>query len=375
MLRKKYHTYRLILVSLLAIGGVGMLCVLVPWLGSYGHLDSPLPSIQADTPNRIQPIAGYDKQRGAHVFGIKDSTDLCPLARQHITWITLVSWGFQDDYDSPLVSHHNGDSAYIRQHDSSWVQKIQTVRAAGFKVFLKPHLWIGKPTAGKWRADIFPTNEANWQLWANSYRDFILRYARIAEKTNAEMFCVGVEFSRLSVEKPEFWQHLIQEVRNTYCGKITYAANWYHEFEFIPFWGELDFIGIQAYFPLATNAYPSVDQISKGWSRYLPDIVATHQKYHRKVLFTEIGYRSTAHSAIKPWEWIEHSADPDHFYSAETQANCYEAFFNTVWGKEWFAGVHIWQVRTDFVKERGKNNLDFTPQGKPAEEVIAKGFE
>jgi len=212
-------------------------------------------------------------------------------------------------------------------------------------------------------------------LWKKSYRDFILRYAEIAEQANAEMFCVGVEFSRLSVEKPEFWKKIIQEVRNIYSGKITYAANWYNEFEKVNFWEDLDFIGIQAYFPLTENEYPSVRQISKGWNKYLPVIESTHKKYNRKIIFTEMGYKSTANSAIKPWEWIENSSAIDNTFSAETQANCYKAFFKTVWKKKWFAGVHIWQLRSDFVANNEKSNLDFTPQGKPAAGIIAAGFE
>jgi Glycoside Hydrolase Family 113 len=316
-----------------------------------------------------------DKQRGAHVFGIEDSTDFQPLIQNNLEWVTLVSWGYQDDYDSPNVKHHAGDSLQILRHNSYWQNKIELVHAAGFKVFFKPHLWMHYASDGKWRSDIFPTNNENWELWKETYRNFILRYARVAELGNAEMFCIGTELSRLTIEKPLFWKDLIQEIRSIYSGKITYASSWHKEFEEITFWDQLDYIGIQAYFPLVENEYPSVEQISHGWKKYFPAIEAIHKKYNRKVLFTEMGYKSTANSAIKPWEWIEDSSNLDKHVSAETQANCYEAFFKTVWKKEWFAGVHIWQMRSDYSEEKKINNLDFTPQGKPAEIIIAKGFE
>ena len=134
-------------------------------------------------------------------------------------------------------------------------------------------------------------------------------------------------------------------------------------------------IGIQAYFPLVTNEYPSVQQISKGWKKYLPTLKAFHKKYDRKILFTELGYKSTADSAIKPWQWIEHSSIDSSSISMETQANCYKAFFKTVWKKRWFAGVHIWQLRGSPSRNNEQTILDFTPQGKPAENVIAKGFK
>ena len=316
-----------------------------------------------------------EKQRGAHVFGIMDNTNFQPLSEKNLTWITMVPWGFQDDYDSPIVTHHNGDSAYILRYDSSWVHRIELVRAAGFKVFVKPHLWVEAPTDGKWRADIFPTNDENWELWKKSYRNFIFRYAKVAERANAEMFCIGAEFSRLAIEKPDFWSDLIPDIRSIYSGRITYAANWYEEFEKITFWDDLDYIGIQAYFPLVENEYPTIQEISTGWNNYLPRMESVHMKFNRKILFTEMGYKSTADSAIKPWEWAEHASDDNKAVSNQTQANCYEAFFNTVWQNEWFAGVHIWQLRTDHVEGRGRSNVDFTPQGKPAENIIAVGFE
>jgi hypothetical protein len=317
-----------------------------------------------------------NKQRGAHVFGLIDSTNFQFLIHNNIEWVTLVAWADQEAYDSPIMKHHNGDSLRMLKSDSMWLSRLELAHSLGFKIFLKPHVWIFASSEGKWRSDIFPTNEENWELWKKSYRDFIVRYAILAEKANVEMFCVGTELSRLSVEKPVFWKDLIQEVRSIYSGKITYAANWYNEYEKIDFWDDLDYIGIQAYFPLVKNRYPSVQQISKGWSKHFPAIESIHKKYNRKILFTEMGYKSTADSAVSPWEWIENPSSQGKSYSIETQANCYEAFFNTVWAKQWFAGVHIWQLRSDYPKGNlEKDNLDFTPMRKPAEKIIAEGFE
>lgn len=315
------------------------------------------------------------KQRGAHVYGVMDSTNFEYLNQNNIEWVTIIAWANQDDFDGPVVGHHNGDSAYIAKSDSSWRARIESIRAAGFKVFVKPHVWVTNPSDGKWRSDIFPANEENWKLWQNSYSDYILRYARIAEQAGAEMFCVGTELTRLTAERPHFWRNLIKEVRAVYSGQLTYAANWHKEFEQIAFWDELDFIGIQAYFPLTRNEYPTVQQLSQGWNEHLPAIEAVHKDFNRKVLFTELGYKSTATSAINPWEWIEDTSPDQDPYSPETQANCYQAFFNTVWSKEWFAGVHLWVLRSDFVKGNTKMNSNFTPQGKPAELIIAEGFE
>lgn len=324
------------------------------------------------TGNKINYL---NKQKGVHVFGKLDSTNLQPLVQNNFDWITLVSFSSQKDIDSPTLVYYRGDSLEMAKRDSASKSQIELAHNAGFKVFLKPHIWLTSPPYNKWRSDIFPANDDNWKLWKKNYREFILLYAKIAEQNNVELFCIGMELSRLTTEKSDFWKILIKEVRSIYSGKITYAANWYKEYEQITFWDQLDYIGIQAYFPLVENKYPNVEELSKGWNKYIPEIKSISKKYNRPILFTEIGYKSTADSAIDPWQWIDYSSDQNKAVSTETQANCYQAFFNTLWKKDWFAGVHIWQWRSDFVKNQGKDHLDFTPQGKPAENVIAKGFE
>jgi len=320
-------------------------------------------------------ITSIEKQKGAHVFGRMDTSKFQKFKEDNLEWITLVAWGHQENHDSPTLGHHRGDSLQMVKRDSSWLSRIEIIRAAGFKVFVKPHIWLQTSYTDKWRSDIFHKSEEDWNQWSSSYRDFILRYARIAEKGKAELFCVGVELTRLSLEKSDFWEMLIEEVRSIYSGELTYAANWHNEFENITFWDQLDYIGIQAYFPVAENKFPTVEQVSKGWQKHLPMLEAFHKKYDRKILFTEMGYKSTASCAVKPWEWIEEPAHLNHHHSLESQANCYIAFFETVWPKNWFAGVHLWQYRFNPEDYGDSKNMDFTPQGKPAEEIIKRGFK
>jgi hypothetical protein len=49
-------------------------------------------------------------------------------------------------------------------------------------------------------------------------------------------------------------------------GKLTYAANW-DKYDQVSFWDELDFIEIQAYFPLTAQTSPTAEEIKKGWNR------------------------------------------------------------------------------------------------------------
>ncbi len=124
-----------------------------------------------------------------------------------------------------------------------------------------------------------------------------------------------------------------------------------------------------------SNECPSVQDVSDGWNKYLPGLASLSEQYGRKILFTELGYKSTADSGITPWEWINSPSGGEKAFSTEAQANCYRAFFNRVWPQDWLAGVHLWQLRGDYRNgDPKRKNADFTPLRKPAEGVIADGF-
>lgn len=319
--------------------------------------------------------ADVERQRGAHIFGGLDTTSLQELKENNIEWITLVPFAGQADYDAPTLRYNRSNSPEdIENRNRRWVDQMKLSKDLGFKVFLKPHIWMHAPRDGKWRSDIYPSNEENWKTWSDDYRAFILNYARLAQEAHADMFCIGTELTRLSSEKPEFWKGLIREVKNIYSGQLTYAANWYEEYESVSFWEELDFIGIQAYFPLTKNMEPSVLELKKAWDGIMPELSKVSQANQRPILFTEVGYKSSANAAIEPWAWIDYGGDDDLEQSDKTQANCYQAVFETLWRQEWFAGMHVWQWRSDHRDRRGKNHIDFTPQGKKAQEIISEGY-
>ena len=172
--------------------------------------------------------------------------------------------------------------------------------------------------------------------------------------------------------RPHEWRKIIAEIRAVYGGKLTYAANWFEEFEEVTFWDELDYIGIQGYFPLSEEPDPSLEALVRGWQPFLKRIEALHERYGKPVLFTELGYRSAAGAAAKPWEWPSRGeqveADP------ELQARCYEAFFRVFWDRPWLAGVYWWKWHPNHPRAGGLKNGDFTPQNKPAQRVVAERY-
>jgi hypothetical protein len=169
------------------------------------------------------------------------------------------------------------------------------------------------------------------------------------------------------------WRQLIREIRKIYSGELTYAANWHLEYEQIKFWDDLDFIGVQGYFPLTKKKHPTLNELKSGWQSYLTDLEKIAYQYQKPVVFTEAGYKSTPDAAIEPWKWPDRDEQAPSTESDETQALCYEALYQTLWHRPWFGGTFIWKWYPQ-VREHRRDHRDFTPQHKPAEKIMTSWY-
>lgn len=314
------------------------------------------------------------KYRGIHVFGIRNITDslLQTLNSANFKQIIVVPYAYQEDIDTPEIRYSPLNEQELNKRDSAIIKLYQKAQILGINIIVKPHIWITNPSDGKWRGDLAMNSEQEWLAWENSYRSFILHNAYVSELIHAPIFCIGNEFYESTTKRPTFWKKLITEVRSIYSGKITYGANWDREFAEIQFWDQLDYIGIQAYYPLSKTDEPTTNEIISGWKKHLKAIEKISNNYNRPVIFTEIGYKSTVNAASAPWEWESMAFDMFRKISWQTQSNCYEAFFKTVWIKPWFKGAWLWQWQA-----RGSGdpkNRTFSIHNKPAFEVVSKGF-
>lgn len=300
-----------------------------------------------------------------------DSAALAHLHQLGVTHLTLISFGFQPAMDSPEI-RMNPNARWFSESDAGIRTLAQQVAPYGMKLILKPQLWVGH---GAWTADIAMPDETTWQQWERNYRTYILHYARLAQETQAAMLVIATELGNPVRQRPAFWRSLIAEIRTLYQGQITYAANWHADFAHVPFWDALDYIGVQAYFPLSTETNPLLETLRKGWQPHADSIRVLHERTGKPVLLTEIGYRSVSYAAAEPWRWPSREeagvVPPDY----ELQARLYQAFFEQVWPEPWLAGMIVWKWHAGGRMGDGRLNLNFTPQGKPAEQVIARWFK
>lgn len=312
------------------------------------------------------------KQRGIHVFDLREDTlDLEILNRNNVEWITFVPFIYQEKIDQPELGTRlsgNNKSARLKRLEHSF----KLARKHGFHLMLKPHIWLTADAGEGWRGEIRMQNQKAWDKWFEQYRSYMIPYANLAQEMRVEILCIGTELNQSVIDQPEQWLRLIRDIRKVYKGQLTYAANWSDELGNIPFWKELDHIGVQAYFPLVEGLDPGLAELEKGWEKHALKLEAISHEFDRPVLFTEIGYKSTSNAGQKPWEWSNLSSAVYRKISHKTQALCYQALFNTVWQEDWLSGVHIWEWKSRG-KSEGKNS-GFTLEGKPALNVVAKGF-
>ena len=288
-----------------------------------------------------------------------------PVKQVNANWVSLCPFAFLNPGD-PKV-YYNTIENYWGDRPENLKMLANQAQNKGLSILLKPHFWV---QGNGWPGE-YDLNEQDWKIWEDSYSEFVLQLAAFAESMNIEMYCIGVEFKNAANKRAEFWEGLVIDVKKVYHGKLLYAANW-DNYQNIGFWDQLDYIGIDAYFPLVDADTPEKEMLISKWSQYEKDLDQFSKSINKQIIFTEYGYRSVDNPAWKQWE-IEYLA-LDKKVNMQAQVNAYEALFESLWEEGWFAGGFLWKWYPDNQKAGGLNNSDYTPQQKPAENIIKQWY-
>jgi len=292
-----------------------------------------------------------------------NSSHIKPVLKTNSNYVALMPYSFIRNIETPKIEF-NTNREWFGETENGLLQYAKEFQKVDVEIMVKPHLWLRR---GGFTGDLKPNSEENWIILENSYRDYILTYAKAAENIDAEMLCIGTELEDFVLNRPDYWLKLIEEIRKIYKGKLTYAANW-DEYKRLSFWSELDFIGIDAYFPLSESKSPTLEELEKGWKPHKEEIMRIQKRFNKPVLFTEFGYRSVDFTGRRPWEFNRMQGS----VNLEAQTNGLQAIHNQFWKEDWFAGGFLWKWFHRHDKVGGKENNRFTPQNKPAEELLRK---
>ena len=312
------------------------------------------------------------------------------LEEAGLNTVSTTVYAKQGDWDTPHLWWEENEDAVLAE--------IRGAKRRGLHVVLIPRVALDHAFPRNrflWHGMIMPPTDDGVDAWFELYREFVLAWARIAEREGVDLFAVGSELSTLTSTVPletlpalerwyldagqqelrkrellavedriassdlpargeygfetleayldaeigtyrewaesmthglgegavevmnrrrarleNHWRRLIGEVRGLYGGRLTYAAN-FDQYRDVGFWGDLDLIGINAYFKLreATEPAGSPEELyrllAEGWRRVFADLDAFRREQgiaDRGVVFTEIGYARHAGATIEPWK-------------------------------------------------------------------------
>jgi len=299
----------------------------------------------------MRPGAGYGS--GASEQSLRRLQEL------GVSWISITPFGFQRRPQDATFRWFRATATNFGESDERLVDVTRQAHALGIKVMLKPHLWLRPPD---WPGAIEPKGEDGWREWFRTYREFILHYALLARLSGMDALCVGNELEKTTARERE-WRDVIATVRAAYPGPITYGAGFEEVFR-VRFWDALDFIGVSAYYPLVDERAPGRARLVAAWGPVVDRLAALSSTHGRKIVFTELGYRSADFGAWKQWE-IQRSAP----VNLAVQADAYGAFFDAVWPRQWMAGVYWWKWFSH-PGHSGPGSNDYELENKPAEKIV-----
>jgi hypothetical protein len=287
-----------------------------------------------------------------HGFGTPSATQAL-VAAKHMGAgaVALVPFLWQPDAASPQLVRGSDMS------DGDLRTAIRDVRRLGLAAVVKPHVWV----PGSWAGAIAPPSEPAWRTWFARYRAEIVRLAQVAAEEGAEAFAVGTELLK-TTQRPE-WSEVIAAVRTVFPRTLFYVAHNAEEAEAVPFWRDLDLIGVTLYPPLGgAEDGAGRHAVMEAVAERLDALAA---REHKPIVVAEIGLRSAKDATLKPWESPEERrADPDPLIQAEVLAEWLK-----VLDRPAVQGVMIWRMLSD-PGAGGLTDTDFTVQGKPAEGVL-----
>ncbi len=294
-----------------------------------------------------------------------NDTHIKPVTNVNANYAAIMPFGFIRELSHPEISY-NTKRQWFGETRIGAKQYIESLNKRHIKVMIKPQIWVWR---GEFTGGIKMTSEEDWKLLEDSYSNFILEYAELAQELHVEIFCIGTELETFIDNRPEYWKQLIVDVKKIYKGKLTYAANW-NEYDRTPFWHDLDYIGIDAYFPVSDEKTPTLEACRNGWKVYKPSIKTFFEAHKKPILFTEYGYRSVDFSGKEPWQ----SDRAMTVVNLEAQSNTLQVLFEEFWNEDWFAGGFLWKWFHDYNGVGGETDNQFTPQNKPAEAIIKSQY-
>lgn len=313
----------------------------------------------------IGPIESSQQPNRGYGTATSDAL-LDALEPMGVNWVSLTPfariWSLRStqilmDFEAPY-----------EENRAAVARMVDQAHAHGMKVLIIPHLWV--ETDG-WRGEIDPGSPEGWAAFQESYRAFVLAWARDAEAANADALSIGVECKSWSWRFPAFWRSFIAEVRREFSGYLTYSSNW-DEVDNVVFWDQLDLVGINAFYPLADHHGASFAEYVEGARRARENVAESARALSMPILFVEVGYTTRQDAAIEPWLWPDNMQNV--VYDEREPTRALAAIFEVFLPQRWFTGFFVWRYYANLDDVSQERIFGFSPHGKLAEPFLNEVF-
>jgi hypothetical protein len=331
--------------------------------GPDGWAETGLGAIRGITIGPIESALHPGKGYGSEPYTVT----LDDSRRLGAGWVSLTVFGRIADL-RPTGIDPTFETPY-EENKLAVKRAVAQAHALGLRVLLVPHLWV---ESGGWRGEIEPGDDAAWERWAAAYRGFLLGWAEVARDSGVDLLALGVELrSWLTTSRAPSFVPIAREVRRVYPGLVTYAANW-DDVDDTVILGELDLIGVNAFFPLTDRPGASVEELLEGGRRVAAGLRAVAERWQKPIVLTEFGYTTRTDPALRPWEWPDGMTNVTVDEVAQDRA--YFGLLAPLLGEPWLAGAFVWRLYADPNDVSQEAEWGFSPRGKLAELTLRDAY-
>ena len=305
------------------------------------------------------------------------------MADTGVNWVVLVVTVMQE-------SAH--DARQFRDfvntpNDIELKEIIDYIHSKGIRVQLRPML---ECFDGEGRLSVSFLNDREripgltydrCSRWFDSMTARSVYYARIAEMTGCEMFCLDSELDRI-IGFHTKWKEVIRRVREVYSGPVTSChtihtgiIDFEKELSNKEHWFyDLDALSISDYMKAGTKGGLSADEMAKNLTAERDRLRRIAGLYGKPILFGEAGCTTVFGAACSPASWTLEAP-----YDENEQANYLEAIMQTFSNEPWWHGMYWWKweehVSRPWILDPTTGDRGFVVRGKKAQSVMKKWYE
>jgi nucleotide-binding universal stress UspA family protein len=138
------------------------------------------------------------------------------------------------------------------------------------------------------------------------------------------------------------------------------------------FWDQLDWIGVNAFYPLAESGGASQATYVASADRALAQLTAFAAVVDRPVVLVEVGYTTRPDAAVEPWLWPDGMTDV--VVDEREQARALAAIAEAAARRPDVFGFFVWRYYANLDDVSQEAAWGFSPHGKLAERALRRIF-